>query len=231
MPGLTLSIAVTYLIAQAVVYAIGLFINIKLIYVCWKKKETTTWQIHMTNSIFLTLYWPLDLSFLAVSNTVPKLSIYTGEWFCKLSAFVIIYGVKIITMNSLIVAIMKYVFIVHATKARVYGHEKIQKLFAIINLTIPLMLTTFQVIMGNYDTYKAISTCLDIGTEPMPKRNIWQKLFLCNAKVSSAFYSESYTANLVLHSACAINSVLTYIFACNLAGVYFYYKIFTTMKR
>ena len=231
MPGLTFSIAVIYFIVQAVVYSIGLVINIKVISVCWKKKETTTWQIHMINSIFLTIFWPLDLSFLAVSNTIPKLSMYTGEWFCKLSAFVIIYGVKIIIMNSLIVAVMKYVFIVHTLKARKYGNEKVQKLFTIINLTIPLILATFQVIMGDYEFYKAINNCLGLERENMPKLNIWQKLFFCKVKEPDEFLSEGYTTNLVLQSACAIQSALTYLIISNLPEAYFYYKIFTKMKR
>ena len=231
MPGLTLSLAVVYFIAQAVVYAIGLVINIKLIYVCWKKKESTTWQIHMSNSIFLTVYWPLDLSFLAISNTVPILSNYTGEWFCKLSAFVMIYGLNFIIMNSLIVAAMKYIFIVHAIKARVYGHEKIQYIFTVINLAIPLVMPTFQVIMGLFEDYKAINNCLGLERKNMPKRNIWQKLFLCNLKPSNVFLSEDYTANLVVQSACVILQALTYMVACNVVEAYLYFKIFTKMKR
>ena len=231
MPSLTLSIAVVYYMVQVVVYAVGLVINIKLISVCWTKKETTTWPIHMTNSIFLTVYWALDLSFLAVSNTVPMLSVYTGEWFCKLSAFFIIYGVKLIIMDSLIVAAMKYIFIVHDVKARLYGFEKIQKIFTIIKLTIPLMFATFQTFMGDYESYKAINNCLGLERKNMPKRNIWQKLILCDLKESNEYLSGGYIANLVLQCACATNSVLTYITSFNLAEAYFYYKIFTKMKR
>ena len=231
MPSLTLSIAVVYYMVQVVVYAVGLVINIKLISVCWTKKETTTWPIHMTNSIFLTVYWALDLSFLAVSNTVPMLSVYTGEWFCKLSAFVIIYGVKFIIMDSLIVAAMKYIFIVHDVKARLYGFEKIQKIFTIIKLTIPLMFATFQTIMGDYESYKAINNCLGLKRENVPKRSLWPKLFLCNLKESNEYLSGEYIANLVLQIACATNSALSYIISCNLVEAYLYYKIFTKMKR
>ena len=231
MPNLTVSNAVVYYMVQAVVYAVGFVINVKLISVCWNKKESTTWAIHMTNSIFLTVYWALDLSFLAVSNTVPMLSVYTGEWFCIFSAFVIIYGVKVIIMDSLIVAAMKYIFIVQDVKARRYGHEKIQKIFTVIKLTIPLILATFQTIMGDYESYKAINNCLGLERENMQKRNIWQRLFLCDLNESNEYLSGGYIANLVLQSACATHSALTYIISFNLAEAFFYYKIFTKMKR
>ena len=231
MLGVTLSVVLVHLIVRVVVYAIGLFINIKLISVCWKKKETSTWQIHMTNSIFLTVYWPLDLTFLAVSKTIPNLSMYTGEWFCKFAAFVMIYGVYMIITNSLVVAAMKYVFIVHDQTARAYGHEKLQKIFSIIYLAIPFVFATMSLITNDYDSYKAVNVCLGLDREQMLRRSIWEKLFLCNSKKSSAIMTDNYSINVALQSTCAIKSVLSYITTFNLVEAFFYYKIFTKMKR
>ena len=231
MLGLTFSVVLVHYIVQGVVYAIGLFINIKLISVCWKKKETSTWPIHMTNSIFLTVYWPLGLSFIAVSKTTPKLSVYTGEWFCKFAAYVVSYGVYMIITNSLVVATLKYAFIVHDAKARTYGHGNLQKILTVIYLAIPLVFATIRLITNDYDSFQAVTVCLGREREEILKRNIWESLFLCNLKTSSANMTESYTIHIALQSTCAIQSVLSYIITLNVAEAFFYYKIFTKMKR
>ena len=219
-------------IIQAVVYGFGLVINIKVISFCWKERDTTTWQLHMANSIVQTVYWPLDLSFVAISNSVPKLSMYTEEWLCKVAAFIQIYGLKLIVINSLAVVAVKYIIIVHHIKARVYGNEKIQRIVSIIYFAFPLGLAIIQVITNDYDSYKAVNNCLGLERKNISQQSSFQKIFLCNSKESNdALLSENYTVNFVRQSVCVVHSALTYIINSNLPEGYIYYKIFAKMKR
>ena len=91
-------------------------------------------MIHMAHSISSILYFAFYLPFFTVTSQIPHLADeYTGEWFCYLATFVITYGFTIITFNSLLIAVMKYVFIVRNEDVRMYGDEKALKLFSIFN--------------------------------------------------------------------------------------------------
>ena len=108
----------------AVLYFIGLLIQSKTMYVCWKERQGNTWQIHLTYSIAVTIYFSFLIPFSIVSNAFPNLSAHTGQWFCYLAAFILVYGFYIITCNSLLIVIMKYIWIVHDEKVLGWGKEK-----------------------------------------------------------------------------------------------------------
>ena len=40
-----------FIIVQVLLFILGLLIQFKIIYVCWKDREGKTWQIHMIHSI------------------------------------------------------------------------------------------------------------------------------------------------------------------------------------
>ena len=50
---------VTLIVLQTFLWFIGLLIQCKIIYVCWKDKEGKTWHIHLTHSIATIIYFSL----------------------------------------------------------------------------------------------------------------------------------------------------------------------------
>ena len=80
-----------YTIIQSIAFILGLFINIRIIYVCLNDKSSKTRSIHIIYSIFSTIFYLFDIPFAAITNEVPNLSMYTGEWLCHISSFIIIF--------------------------------------------------------------------------------------------------------------------------------------------
>ena len=113
-------------VVQIMLYAIGVTCNIKIIVYCWKtRKNMKSWQLHILYSVSCMIIFAFDIPFCLLSICVPHLSNYTGEWICYLTLFLNKLFLPLIMVNSLMVAIAKYIFIVHWDKALGYGHEKI----------------------------------------------------------------------------------------------------------
>ena len=219
---------------QALLYLVGVLVHLKIISVCWKEKDGKVWMIHMTNSIFTIIYFAFYLPFFTVTSEIPNLSDqYTGEWFCYLATFVIFYGFTIITFNSLLIAVMKYVFIVRNEDVRVYGDEKALKFFFIVDLTVPLFVATFACITRDFEGFAALNSCFGTTQQVLKQYNTWdknlQKFFLCdlNKEKDQAY---SYTLYAVKQVACVIKSCAVLVTNTNLPEAFFYYKIFQTMK-
>ena len=144
---------------QVLLFILGLLIQFKIVYILWKDREGKTWQIHMTHSIALVAYFLFWIPFGNVTDAFPNLSIYTGEWFCYLATFICSYGISIITLNSLLIAVMKYMFIVHNTKVLEFGEYRTKKLFLILDLTIPFIYALITVVTQNIEPYANLLSC------------------------------------------------------------------------
>jgi hypothetical protein len=225
---------IVHITIQAVLYFAGAFIHIRIISVLWKDKEGKTWLIHMTHSISLMIYFAFYIPFFTVTNTIPNLADqYTGEWFCYLASFITVYGFSIVTLNSLLIAVMKYVFIVHHNKALQYGDAKTKKLFFIINVTLPLFLAVFACITGDFESFSALNSCFGQTEQVLAKYNTlsknFEKFLLCNLNKEQDL-SYGHTFYVVKQVLCAIKSIGVTLINTNFPEAFFYYKIFQKMK-
>ena len=132
-------------IIEALLFLIGLVINIKIVLSECKTSDHKTWQIQIVCSVCSTIYFAFDLPFSAISGYIPDLSQYTGDWFCHLATFIIIYGIFIFTTNSFVISMMKYIFIVHPFKALEWGHDKIQRISLATYIIIPSVMAVFAI--------------------------------------------------------------------------------------
>ena len=220
-------------IVQSIAYIAGFFVNVKVISVCSRNRDTKTWQIHIAQSIINTIFFGFDIPFVTISNALPHLSRYTGEWFCYMASFIVNYEVYFLVTNSFLIAVMKYIYIVHWDKAMRFGHDKIQRIFLIIAIVFPCLNATVVTLTKDFDSYKAIKSCFGIPVKQTNSRNgVWEKLFLCNliyADTSNA--DESRILYILIQIICVSKSLLAYFFSTNLPEAFFYYKIFKKMRR
>ena len=77
--------------ANLILYAIGSYIQIKVISTCRKEKDKVC-QITITNSITMMILFSFGMIFENVTSHVPVMSQYTGEWICFVEAFIYIYS-------------------------------------------------------------------------------------------------------------------------------------------
>ena len=219
------------IIIQSIAFILGLFINIKIIYVCLNDKSSKTRSIHIIYSIFSTIFYLFDIPFAAITNEVPNLSKYTGEWLCHISSFIIIFCIHIIFMNSFWVALMKYVFIVHWDRALQWGHEKIERVLLIISLVLPLIFTIIIILTKDFESYETLNSCYGIETKKMDPLDGMKGYFLCDLTNLNTKNIHDYVLYVLIQALCISRSILTLPATTNLSEALFYYKIFKRMKR
>ena len=183
----------------------------------------------MAYSISIVLFFAFHLPFSVVSNAIPHLSEHTGEWFCSLATIIIMYGINVMTIHSLLIAIMKYVLIVHPLKALQIGHDRIEKIFFALYLALPLILAIVVALLKDFESYKVLRKCFALNNEQREKS--WKRMFLCNLNEMGVDVSNNMTLEVVLQTICVVRSVLELVIASNFLEAFFYYRIFKQMKR
>ena len=217
-------------IVEALLFLIGLFINIKIVLLEWKNRESKTWQVQIVYSVCCTIYFVFHIPFSSVANAIPHFSEHTGDWFCNIVTFIITYGIVTITTNSLVVSIMKYTFIVYPFKALAWGHGKIQKIFLAAYIAVPFVNAVIVIAIKDFDSYKYLRTCFGLKDEELEK-NTWERIFLCNLKVMGVDPSANNHLKNSIQLFCIIRSVFGFMISSNIMEAFFYHKIFTKMKR
>ena len=231
---MSVSDKIPLIIVQVLLFILGLLIQLKTVYISWKDKEGKTWQIHMIHSIALIVYFSFRIPFDNVTDAFPNLSLYTGEWFCYLGTFICMYGISIITLNSLLIAVMKYFFIVHNTKVLKFGEEKTKKGFLILCLTFPLIFALIIVVTKDIDSDAYLLSCFGLTDQTLKQYNTWekkmQKFFLCNLNTEANDISDRYALYVMKQSLCVVKSSVYMSLNTNFPEAWFYYKIFKKMK-
>ena len=223
---------VVHILCQMIIFCFGLNIQIKTIYACNEEKGKT-WKIHVSHAIVTTVYYAFFIPFQAVTTFVPSLSMYMGSWICYLASFVSFYCYHAIIANSLQVAVLKYIFIVHALKARAFGEVKIQKIFFWINGLLPLALAIIALLTTNFQTRSALKSCFGRNdNHSIPSTNSTSSgsmnFFTCTNINSSDHGMITY---YILQFLCVSRKIINLLIASNLPEGYFYYKIFSSMKK
>ena len=188
----------------------------------------------MIYSICTTIYFGFYLPFVIITSEVPDLAQnYTGEWLCYIATFVAIFGVTIITFNSLLVAMVKYIFIVQYERAINYEEQKIQKLFCIIYIGFPMFLALFACLTRDFDSYGALNNCFGTADYIKVKYKGWlmnfAKFFLCDLDKENR-YDYGFVIFIIKQTLCAIKSSFVFVINTNLPEAMLYYKIFRKMK-
>ena len=222
-------------IVQIILYFIGVLINGKIIFVCWQSRNhNKSWQLHILYSLSCIILFAFDIPFWFFSMASPILSSITGEWICYLAIFMNAFFSMIILMNSLMVAITKYIFVVHWDKALVYGHEKIQwtSVFLSVLITIPSAIGR-TAMNRNYNTEDGpLHTCFGKELKESKEKSDWQDIpFWCFSENLDSNEPRSYIPVVFLQIFCVLAHVLYVIMCCNLPEAFFYYQIFKTTKR
>ena len=222
---------IVHIVFHVIIFCIGLNIQIKTINAC-KEEKGKTWKIHISHAIVTTVYYGFFIPFQAVTTFVPSLSIYTGCWICYLASFVSFYCQHALVGNSLHVAIMKYIFIVHSFKAKSYGEEKIQNIFFWLNSTMPLVIAIIGLLTNDFQMRSALNSCFGEAAHPSlmanhcPSGNL--NILICTNLNRSDYVPILY---YVLQCFCVSRKIINLIMVSNMPEAYFYYKIFSVMQR
>ena len=142
------SVVLAFFIIKSIIICAGEGICIRLLSSLKKEKGLLTDVIKLFVIVQMISY-PAFHCIEIVINTAFPVSQLIGDWICFLVW--LLWGVsgRILLSNSLICALMRYLFIVHEQKVDSYGKEKVKRWFLYLSITLPLIQFTLHAMAGS----------------------------------------------------------------------------------
>ena len=104
---------------------------------------------------FQLVYWPYHLTFfwIVFNGVIP--TDYMNGWWCNVSTQIgIKFGRMYIAYNSLFVALIRYIYIVHRKKLNQWDFEKVGKCFQIASVMMPLLIEMLGLFVNPYEMFQ-----------------------------------------------------------------------------
>ena len=103
--------------------------------------------------VFQIIYWPYYLVYLWIlSNGIIAPDCMNG-WWCPATMYSLKFGRHIIGYNSLFVAFIRYLYIVHQKKSNQWEFERVAKIFQISSFVIPLVINVIDLFTNSHHTW------------------------------------------------------------------------------
>jgi hypothetical protein len=101
------------------------------------------------------IYWPYQLlSTWAMFNGIIQFE-YMNGWWCSASTLIAVkFGRMCIGWNSLFVALIRYIYIVHRQKSNRWDFEKIGRYFRVSSIAIPLGIEMVGLFVSAYPEFQ-----------------------------------------------------------------------------
>ena len=210
-------------------YAIGIYLHIKIIIVS-KREKDMTWKIDITNSLMVIITYTFSIFMHTITYIIEDLHSYTGEWFCYASLAILYSLVIYISSHSTVILTLKYIVIVHGEKIRNFGKEKIIELFFWFNILHPMLDIVLRLIIRPdfwfvYGGFTQINRCLGSTS------NTTTLLSLCDFPKPMHQDSFGYTLYISKRVICVLQTVMVYANSWQLFDMLFYWRIFAYARR
>ena len=227
-------LASVFYIIRVFLLIIGWYINKKIWQMLNKENGLTkdVTKIYIIASMTGGSLWTL---YNASSDFIHPLNELIGQWYCDLGWFFLYMSWFTMSFHSLIVAIMRYLFIVQEKKVEAYGKEKIRKMFYILSFLLPLLLMIWSIAdKSDVDAMSFFNKCyethhqvflLDTSTLNVAKRNF------CELVEYDENGSFGEMISRIRRYACIIRTVLILLMGFNFLEGLIYYKILTHIFR
>ena len=223
------SSAIIAVIVQVLVFCLGLNLHVKIIAVA-KKEKDLTWQIYICHSIIVTICYSFTIMFANILNFAPFIPSYTGSWFCYFGNFVQLYCWYAMAFHTLLVAVMKFAFIVHREVMLEFGQEKGQRIFLCINVGMPLIWTVLGMLVAENgrSPFSSVNSCHIVATNTTPSSAV--KFLFCEFGHEVKGGAYAYIVYVIKRCYCAHQEILHVVIFSNIPEALFYYKIFRTVR-
>ena len=133
--------------------------NYRLIYATKKDTGILTDVIKLQAYIIIASM-PIRLIFVTLTDLIHPLNEVFGQWICSSYWVIKTISVQITVYHSLVIAFLRYAFIVHNNKVLKYGKQKIKKLFWYLSIGIPMFnLLWIATDLTQIDTDISINRC------------------------------------------------------------------------
>ena len=222
----------------AVLFLIGLYLQIKIIIVSKKDKEVT-WRLDIWHSVVMIAFFTYSILFEIITYIFPLYHQYTANWFCYLDLFVKQYGIWSGSSHSLAISIYKYVLILHQRRIRVIGKDEASLIAFWINLIFPVTLAASLVARPNFAADAPISNCLRKGFTISTEGNetsgniLFGRHFFCGFDDydDDQYGVFGHVMDVVNTGGCYITTLTRLVVLSNVMEIFVYLRIFAFMKR
>ena len=149
-------------LALMVTSAIGLYLNNKFLSKLEKERRETPlgrkgnviapimrWFLN-----FQVVFWPFNLLYRWFTTNDLLFPEMLPTWLCYFIPYSIAVGRQIIAYNSLFCAIIRYIFIVHRTRANQWSFEILGKLLRNMSVVIPLVIVLALMPLDDLELFK-----------------------------------------------------------------------------
>ena len=172
------------------------------------------------------VYWPLELFvfWIIVNDLIPS---FIHPQICFLGAFIITCGRLIVAFNSIILALIRYLYIVHSQKASKWEFDKVAKWFQISSIAVPLSIhilwwLTFDRTLFIQDMIEKIYTKKDVASNTT--------LTQCTKEIPPSVTSQ-YLPKPFIDTMAIFTTIVGAIAFLNIAECFLYAQIFKTIQR
>ena len=223
-------LASVFFIIKIILVIIGLVVNIK-VWIMVDKENGLVKDVTKIYSVAMLVNGPLWLIFSTSTDFIHPLNEVIGQWYCDFGWFSIYLSFFIISFHSFIVAIMRYLFIVHEKKIEAYGKQKIRKIFHVLSFLLPLFMMMWSVTdKSDVDAMSPFNKCygshhkvflFDTSTLKVAKRNFCEHV---------EYDSIGHIGNIISklrRYACIIRTLLILFMGFNFIEGIIYYRILT----
>ena len=170
---------------------------------------------------------------------IENIYLYTGSWFCYTSKILAIYGNGHTGGHSFIIAVAKYVLIVHYSKVRSFGQETVKTIIFWLNIiypayTVAMLFLVRPDFLFAYDGLSWANRCLgksDMISSQDVNKTAAKLHNMCEIYKSTNQTSFEYSIYVGRTTLCWLNYVIGYSNMWNIIEFFFYCSIFNFMRR
>ena len=157
-------------------------------------------------------YWPYELFMLSQAVGIANLSNITPS-LCPFYSWSLVLGRTIVAYNSLFVALIRYVYIVHERKANQWDFESVGKRFQIASISVPII----HVIIHGLT---------------MRPRYLQDEANICSHMTSPLItFTRKFFPEPVVDTIAIISVIVVAFVYLNIVEGYLYVKMFQSIKR
>ena len=229
------NVAILFFIIRLVVTIFAVFCNYRVVYVTMKDIGILN-DIMKLQACIIMAFMPIRLIFMTLTDLIHPLNDILGQWICSSYWVIIKISIQIIAHHSLIIALIRYVFIVHNDKVVAYGKEKLKKLFWYLSIGIPIFnLLWIATDLIRIDTNIAINRCNGVDHERFRIQS-WSSLGLIKKNFETLqIYHDNNNLSIFIAALRRISKVVQRVWmillASNIIEGIIYFKLIQHMRR
>ena len=225
-------VAVSFFFVKALVILIGEIIAIKFIKTM-KKENGLLKDITMLFITWQTVFHPILASFDLINSLIYPAGDVFGSWICTLCWFMWGYGLRLSLYNSFLIAMLRYLFVVHEERVAAYGKEKVKNTFWYISVLLPLFHILLKIAEGS-PTLSVINKCYGYDTKVflsesttlnVLKNNFWKTETTAINDAVDVFIA------VTMKMIKLIESLILLVMGFNVSEFFIYVKIFSHLNR